>query len=343
MRLRLRRRGERDAQAQLPGVAAATDQDLVVSAGASWLSRAAIIGCLAAGPLAMAAVVLAPFGSRAVAPAAVAADPSASVRVQAGEYGLRVVAAWLGSTRNEDQVSELIGGAGQLMLGASPVPVKDLQVAAVQPAGDQVWSVTVAGTLAALPESDSPSTEQDPAGSARRYFQVPVVVASSGALTSLGIPAVVPGPGLVSDRVTLDYPTAVPTSSVLGKTSSEFLNALLAGVGDVGRYVSPGTTLTPGAPMFTAVKVSSVVAAKDSSAFDPTQAPADGQQVRVIVSAVGSISADQVLPIGYALTFTGRAGRWEVTTVDPAPKWRVTASSVDDASGADASAEPKEN
>lgn len=329
----------------VPNVAA-LDQDLVASAGASWVSRAVLMACLVAGPLALAVATVAVFVAPDAAPVRAAGDTSAAARAQAGEFGVRVVTAWLGSTREDNRLSGLIGGGGdQTVLGSSPVPVADLQVAAVEPAGEQAWSVTVAGTMAAAAaEKDELAEPGAPAPLVRRYFQVPVVVAESGGMTSLALPSVVPGPALVSDRVELDYPTAVPTSSVLGTTSSEFLTALLTGVGDVTRYVSPGVTLaTDTTPTFTAVKVSAVVAAKDSSDFDPTAAPADHQTVRVMVSGAGSVGADQSVPLQYALTFTGRAGRWEVSQVDPAPKWRVTASSASDAPTAAESANPKEN
>lgn len=348
MKLQLRRR--RDTSPEIPTAEdgptspVASDQDLVTSAGAGLTSKVALLACLAAGPLALAAVGVTAFAGSEAAPAAVAGDPSAQVRVKAGEYGVRVVTAWLGSTRDDDRLEGLIGGGSdQVVLGSAAVPVSDLQVAAVEPAGEGVWSVTVAGTIAAPTPADEPTADK-PAQQVRRYFQVPVVVAQSGAMASLALPAVVPGPSLVADRVELDYPTAVPPSSMLGTTSSEFLTSLLTGVGDVTRYVAPGVALAAEqVPTFTTVKVSSVVAAKDRSDFDPEAAPADGQQTRVVVSAVGAIGAEKSVPVQYALTFTGRAGRWEVSTVDPAPKWRVLASSAGDASTAAESANPKEN
>jgi len=51
----------------------------------------------------------------------------------------------------------------------------------------------------------------------------------------------------------------------------------------------------------------------------PTITPADGQRMRVLATAAAEVTDTQSANVTYALTLAARAGRWEITAIDPTP------------------------
>ncbi|WP_203338616.1 conjugal transfer protein [Nocardioides limicola] len=279
------------------------------TAPAAWITKVttgALWCCLAAGPPALGLAVWAVWNAPAPAPVTVAStqpgtlDERAAVEAFAVDY----VITWLTTTRGDEKaLARFLPTTAGAALPESGWLVRDAAVSGI----DQVegaWSVTVAATVAAEAAEES-----------RRYFQVPVAY-EAGALIATMLPAPVAAPGLANPPG-LAYRHRVTPADPVAAATAEFLHALLV-TGDVARVIVPGTPIRPVTPpVFAAVKVTSVYADRDRI---PTDAPSDGDEIRVLVTATGTPSSDTAsLAIGYALTLQARAGRWEVAAIDAAP------------------------
>ncbi len=275
---------------------------------ASWVTRAvtvALWGCVAMGPLALIAAWAAISSSGSPAPTAAAVAPDrAEDRAVVGEYAQRVVTTWLTATDdNPDALAAMVVGADLAVLAKVPYVVRDPAVARILEV-DDTWSVTVAATV-----TDARKVTD------RRYFQVPVRL-DGGVVSALTLPSPV-SPPLAGMARSTSYRTQVGADSSAATAVGEFLSAYLAGSGDVSRYLTPGVALTGLTPApYTGVRLQDVRADAD---IDLESAPSDGQQLRVLVTASVTSTDDQASSVSYALTLTARAGRWEITAIDPAP------------------------
>jgi len=138
------------------------------------------------------------------------------------------------------------------------------------------------------------------------------------ALLPQTFPAPVPAPAPPA-RAPLAYRSPAPDQRPASTASAEFLAALLTGTGDVDRYVTPGTrvqAITP-AP-YAQVRLQRVQV--DADPADLPDVPGNGDQLHALVTAEATSAAGQALSVQYALTLTAREGRWEVQSVDPAPR-----------------------
>ncbi|MGW2841909.1 conjugal transfer protein [Streptomyces sp. NPDC001493] len=174
------------------------------------------------------------------------------------------------------------------------------------------WSVVVAARFVGDQTSEGVG-----ASSMVKYFAVPVLASASaggaGGFTVTGEPAQVAGPSTILNGSSR-YERRLPSDGEVVTSLEAFFGAYLAGVGEVGRYLSPQTQLTAvSGTGYSAVRVEEVFA--DSQAADGP-VPRDGSRVRVQVrvTALGGESAEW--PLSYALTLTARSGRWEVTSLD---------------------------
>lgn len=272
---------------------------------------AASIGALACGPLAL----VVGFASTQVKPvvAQTAVDNRLTpVQQSAGEYAAGFVAAWLSSTRdNPSPLGAYIAASSVKQLSVEPWVYRDLTVVSVDvtDASDLV-SVVVAANVEELDmESDDGATIWP-----RRYFAV-TVNASEAGLSVIGLPAPVAGPKKSDVPVKLAYTESVMATSTAKATVEAFLNAYLAGSGEISRYVTPGTeiaALTP-AP-FQILAISDLLA--DTA---PSDTPNTGSVVHVLATVDASSASGQQLTATYALTLTARDGRWETTSVDFVP------------------------
>lgn len=230
------------------------------------------------------------------------ADPA---QLEAGEYAIQVVSAWLGATnKDSENLERLVPSATSAIAGKNPIKITDARVASIKRTAG-AWAVTVAGTVAG----------------ARRYFQLPVTVVD-GNVSALSLPGAVAGPQVVRGADN-DYGRAVTSSSPLQQTVSAFLAAYLSGDGDVSRYVSPGVDIAPVVPAWaTSIEVMDLRSNADE--LDVDAPPTEGQKVRVLASVEVTVGEQQVTNANYALSLTSRAGRWEISKVDPVPAWSST-------------------
>lgn len=283
---------------------AARSVDQVVS---SLLTRAvtvALWGCLLAGPVGLVVGLLGLLDTPVPVPAPARPPDRTEEPAVAGEFAQRLVITWLTTTRDDPApLAGLVPDGAVSALPVTPYTVTAPTVARIN-SQDGVWSVTVAATVT------------DARGqTARRFYQVPVTVTGS-TVTALTLPAPVAGP-VVSRQARVAYRTPVDVSGPVGRTVVDFLRAYTAGQGDVTRYLTPGERLQAIVPpVFTAVTVTELRAAGD---VDPTVPGRDGQMLRVLAAGTGTVTKDQTSPVAYTLTLTARAGRWEITAVDPAP------------------------
>jgi hypothetical protein len=119
----------------------------------------------------------------------------------------------------------------------------------------------------------------------------------------------------------LDYGGDLTSGDPAWGTVEGFLTALLVGKGDINRYLTPGTHVSPVWPVpYAAVRIDRIATALDLG-VEPARAPSDGEELGVLVTATGlatTTTADG-LSMQYALVLTGRDGRWEVTEVEASP------------------------
>lgn len=301
-----------DVDAPGPPIASARGQvSTALTTSAIW---AGLVACLVAGPVGLALAA----ASLATAPAptttAVPVVERSNARTAAGAMGEHVVATWLGATRDAPgQLSALVPAASTTSLPTAPTPAFDYAVASVVEQRG-VFSVTVAATVAG------------PDGQAvRAYYAVPLAVTKDAPMTLsvLALPAAVTAPAL-QRAPALAYTVAVDPSSELATTVAQFLAAYAAGAGDVTRYTAPSSAITAITPTpYTGLDVEQVRATPPATEVGAT--PGDGQVAHVITTATAMRSAEQSSPLSYALSLRARAGRWEVASIDLAPRLRSQA------------------
>ncbi|MGW4894571.1 conjugal transfer protein [Kitasatospora sp. NPDC004240] len=188
------------------------------------------------------------------------------------------------------------------------------------------WSVTVAARVQAK------NKKGETADQGVQYFRVGVQVVGPAAVggaakstatpagyAATSLPAQVAAPAaLRTSGLAYGTPKGSGTADPVVDTASSFLSAYLASNGELDRYISPGTAITPIAPApYTSVKITN---AYDNGPSDGSLAvPSDGAARRVLVTVTATDSTGQNYPLTYALDLRSRGGRWEVWAVADAP------------------------
>ena len=221
--------------------------------------------------------------------------------VGVGGFGELYISAWLSAGRDNATViapyySEPVDltrvTAGRLWAARTAViSVEEVDI--------DYWAVTVGADVLV---ADEDGTFQ-PAGI--RYYTLGVIKTNDGFGAS-GLPAQVPAPPtleapeLVID--VLEHPSGdlEPIAAAL----DGFFGALLAGSGDLERYVAPETSLAPITPApFTATEVRSLGARPEV---------ADPNRHLVRAEVVATDDAGNVQILQYTAVMSQRAERWEV-------------------------------
>ena len=274
---------------------------------AARLATVVLLLCLVASPVALAVAGLAYFQSSSVstsAPPAVV-DRSNDQAV-ASEFAQRVVVTWLTATQqNPDALVALVKDAQLSTLPRDPFEVRDPSLARITQTNG-TWSVTVAVTV-----TDARTV------TARRFFQVAVRL-DAGSVSALTLPTPV-SPPAVAPASTDDYRSQLDSTGPAAQTVAQFLTAYLTGSGDVGRYLTPGVSLAALSPApYTSVRLEDLRGDNDVRSTDTVP---DGRRLRVLATATAAVTDQQRSTVSYALTLTARAGRWEITGIDPAPAY----------------------
>ena len=228
--------------------------------------------------------------------------------VGVGGFGELYIATWLGAGRSNAAViapyySNPIDFTGVV---AGRFWAARTAVVAVTEVDTDYWAVTVAADVLVADEE----AVHRPGGI--RFYTIGVVRTDEGFGAS-GLPAQVPAPAtLESPELVIDvleHPNGglVPLAGAL----DGFFDALLAGSGDLERYVSPRTSIAAITPApFTETEVRSLGARPEVG--DP-----DRHLVRVEVFATDGVGNAQVLQ--YTAVVSLRAERWEVVELVAAP------------------------
>ncbi|MHA4820133.1 conjugal transfer protein [Streptomyces aculeolatus] len=236
------------------------------------------------------------------------------------------VSAYLGAGEGgEREVAAFWPPAADLVFtGGGQVPVERLAAVEVEPAGERYWSVTVAAHMAEMADAEE---EEAAEGSGLRFFTVAVRAADGGrggyVATSLPAETAAPAPG----EVGLDYgsPLAPSAGDPVADTLTAFFTALLAGGGEVDRYLSPGAAIPAVTPApYGQVRLTQLAQHGQEGAAGDGQWPAaaDGARLRLLVDleAEAAPAGSQAwMPMTYAVTVRARDGRWEVASIADAP------------------------
>jgi hypothetical protein len=299
---------------------------------------AVIALALLAGPAALVWTVLRPEPAP-VSAAAGAADSAETAA--ASERAVELVETWLRADADDQQLIASLTSAPVGTLPQEGLTIRDSKVAQVEPAEDDVWSVTVGVDVA----EPAPGSTPPPSGGTgkeaevslvwvRRYFQVPVLVDRteteySGpdlAVTALALPSPVPGPAAAAEPPDLDYPETISPTSSAGQSAAGFLAALVAGDGEITRYLRPGTSISAITPApYSAVTVTGI-----KGSHEVTESPADGDGSHALITAELTRLDGEKTTAQYVITLYARDGRWEVAGLEPAVRIDTTPSGTID-------------
>ncbi|OIV37013.1 hypothetical protein BIV57_13575 [Mangrovactinospora gilvigrisea] len=285
------------------------------------LARLAAFSVLACGPLALAAVILTPSAAPS-APAPSRVVPASTSAAAAGPSGFAdlFVSTYLSAGQGtEDSLTPFLGQQVTLSTDPGSRRAQSTVVTALTQVAAGYWSVTVAADVVTKSGSDQ----------GVHYFRVGVQASSaSGAGTAAApagfvattLPAEV-GPPQTLKPSNLIYQRQIPDlSDPVAATAGQFLTAyLVAGETGPERYTSPGTRISKIDPApYRRLEVTGVADDGDPS-LSSTAVPADGTRRHALAQVQAKDAAGNQVSLTYAMTLTARAGRWEVTDLDPAP------------------------
>lgn len=282
--------------------------------GSSFLGKTGIF-CLyvaiACGPLAL--VVSSVGGSEATE--VVAADqqaPLSEIEQEAGSYAASFVGAWLSATQEDSKGLDQYVNTKSVRLTDKGWKYKDLAPASIKREEDGFVTVVVAANVLQMDyEKDEAGKETWP----RRYFQVVVQTDSHGGMGVFTFPTPVAEPDDPVEAAETKYGQDLTTKDPAGETTQAFLNAYLAGSGELDRYIAPGTDISALAPApYAAASVEEIQAVEK-----PVADPKDGDTLHVLAGVNAQNESEQTVRADYALTLQARAGRWEITSIDTMP------------------------
>lgn len=288
-------------------------------------ARLGVWAALAAGPLALAAVVAVPRTT--VARAVPSPRATEAVRPPADPRGVAelFVDLWLcaGAAAPDSPTAAVLRSLAPGVdlpqrprsSDAVPAPARVVAVRMSDGAGG-AWTVMVA-VLREGSELSPAAGGEGAAVAPVRYFAVSGTRGPGGGLvTVVGAPAEVAAPE--APTVSAEEVThRVPAGSALGTTLGEFVRAYLGGGQGVGldRYLAPGLSVAaPKSAPYTRVEVDDVAA--DTEEALGSGVPADGTAARVRIRVTGEDAQGGRWPLLYRAEVTARAGRWEISQLE---------------------------
>lgn len=290
------------------------------------------VTALLSGPVALGLVATGTVSSAPTEVAAPVVAQDTNAEAQAGELARQLTIAWLEAKRGDEKaLAEWVDVPGSLpgeplfrvsepaVASIEQVPASEIYLESLASSSEQPqsrvgssdgYSILVSAWVAES-ESDAPMS--------RRYFHVPVVFTEAGARAA-SVPSPVAAPA-VGTKVESNYSRTADRSHPMVVSAQQFLNAMLAGSGEIGRYTSPGVVVAPiDPPIASSVEVETVSTVDDLPPASETVK--DGQTSQVLITARLRNEQSPGMSAQYALTMKARAGRWEVAAVDPAPQLR---------------------
>lgn len=291
-----------------------TDQDLVASESAparsgglprAYAVRATTIGLWAlVGVSALAG--LAGLATRS-APATAAVTEPVPPSVSAEGFAEMFVATYLGAgeeDRDEALAPFYPGATLQLEPNLATLYVTRTATVAASEVSEGYWAVTVAAEVL------EPAAEDAYRPGGTRFYQVGVVEAD-GALAATSLPGQVPAPATAeAPELGVEGFRRADGSEPTTEAMQGFFAALVAGDGELDRYVAPGTGLRAVDPApYASVEVERVALRSLNEAEDA---------YRALVEVAATDAAERTQVFHYALELAMREGRWEVTELLPA-------------------------
>lgn len=333
--------GEMDPAGEVTGWSMSSGAAANRAALVRWTAWAVIIS----GPLLGGMAFLSSATSAgATAPPVVQSVPSVPAGTGPAGFAELFVSAYLSAGQGDQgALAAFWPGAKQEIFEGTPGARQVTQIAAVRTVAvtGGLWSVTVGARVI---EPDAQPTVTPSAGATAtsasepglRYFQVAIAsvgdhAAGRWAYSALAAPAEVAAPA-TEQAPKLAYGPLVPAGSddARAQTVEQFLTAYLTGAGGgaLDRYLSPGVQMDPVTPApYTSVEVDQIAAAGPGAdrVSGAAAVPKNGTQQQVLVTVRATGRDSNRVPLAYAFTLTARAGRWEITSLDPAPLPAVTA------------------
>jgi hypothetical protein len=185
-----------------------------------------------------------------------------------------------------------------------PAAVDRGAAVAVRTVAPRYWAVTVAVDVVERRDGDA-------LPAAAWFVEVGFVIDRAGQPALAGAPGLVPPPVAAAIDARPARPNLRPPAQddPFAATIAGFATALLAGSGDVSRYLAPGLDLRAvSPPPFSSVTV---------DRLGVEQTAADAARARVLVE--GRMPGGAVVFVAYELQLRLRDGRWEVGALSAAP------------------------
>lgn len=268
------------------------------------LGGATLIGLLLlSGPAAFAYSV---FKPEAIAgPIQAEQTPGLSeVEQRAGGAGADFVAAWLAATNDDHAEFDRLTALRPTAFPRTATDARDLRLISVSPASgspDQLL-VLVSASIKLIDESW-----------VRSYYSVPMLI-TEGQISPVTLPSQIAVPAPAEKPREARYTTRVV--GPVTDTITGFFQAYLTGAGEIDRLLTPGSSIAAVMPTpFTEIQVGSVQATAEIS-----DEPTDGETADLLATISAKNSADEIgITSTYSLAVTARAGRWEITALNPFP------------------------
>ncbi len=226
----------------------------------------------------------------------------------AESFATEFIVSYLSATAAQrDRALDFVGDAQRVTLPTTARQVLDPLVVYVSREltsdGVDVWAVTVSARIV---RKNTASVDDS-----RQYYQVAVAVIE-GRLRALALPAAVEPPGRAPE-LALNYGANCSSDTPFAQVASGFLQALLAGSGDIARYTTSESGITALRPApFTSIDTT-MVKAEDSSCGT------NGTTARVLVSVNPKLDGAETPTLSYPLTMIRASGKWQVKAVDSIP------------------------
>lgn len=282
-----------------------------------------LLGGLACGPVAVAMLLTGIGVPTSAPPTQTVAQVDSGAEARAAEVARQLVVLWAQGSRGQEPVLETLVDVSEQLPDQALFKTSDPAIANISEEdpknftkgkpkpGVHAYSVTV--SVWAKPLAD------ESAAAERRFFMVPVFVDEESSARAVALPSPVTGPQTELDS-NLNYTAQADKNHPMVASATAFLNAMVAGQGDLSRYTAPGAEISAiSPPLGTSVEISTARA--NDQLPQSTTAVTDGQTFHLLLAVkIGNGGNNrEALPAEYALTMKSRAGRWEVAALDPVP------------------------
>ena len=298
--------------------------------------RVALWGAVALGCLGGIVGLLRP-PAKAPAPTVAASSDPGAVPAPVGGMAELVVREWLTATPDkEDELVPLFVERPVLDgLSAGDLSVGRVTTIAGRVLQEDYWAVTVEAevteTVPVVDENDPAAGEVPGAEQAteRRtstwYLEVPIVGNPESGLLALTRPSVLPGPPTPSTgwQASVNDPVQPSADDPTLETVEGFLDALLAGNGDPGRYVAPRVEVTAASPPPFA----------DTEVVDLAIDELKEGEFRVLAEIKATTPGGARQMFSYELVVVERVDRLEITQFSGAPTMVAGTAQPADAEG----------